>query len=102
MLIAGFGSGSVVLLGLAAVLLDVAVQAHQAFSQRDIYGLRPDARARINTVFMTTMFVGGAAATAVTGGLHDSAGWTGVTVFGTALLVLAGLVWLVGHVRRAR
>ena len=102
MLIAGFGSGSVVLLGLAAVLLDVAVQAHQAFSQRDIYGLRPDARARINTVFMTTMFVGGAAATAVTGGLHDSAGWPGVTVFGTSLLVLAGLVWLVGHVRRAR
>ncbi|HEX3591638.1 MAG TPA: MFS transporter [Pseudonocardiaceae bacterium] len=100
MLIAGFGSGSVILLGLAAVLLDVAVQAHQAFSQRDIYGLRPDARARVNTVFMTTMFVGGAAATAVTGVLHDSAGWFGVSMFGTALIVLAGIVWGVGHLRR--
>jgi predicted MFS family arabinose efflux permease len=100
MLVAGFGSGSVILLGLAAVLLDVAVQAHQAFSQRDIYGLRPDARARVNTVFMTTMFVGGAAATAVTGVLHDSAGWFGVSMFGMGLIVLAGIVWGVGHLRR--
>jgi predicted MFS family arabinose efflux permease len=99
MVLADLGSGSVVLLGVAAVLLDMAVQSHQAFSQRDIYGLRGDARARINTVFMTTMFVGGAAASAISGWLHDSYGWSGVTLFGAALIAVAGIVWSVGHLR---
>lgn len=100
MVLADLGSGSVLLLGAAAVLLDMAVQSHQAFSQRDIYGLRDDARARINTVFMTTMFVGGAAASAISGWLHDTYGWSGVTLFGAVLIALAGIVWSVGHLGR--
>jgi predicted MFS family arabinose efflux permease len=99
MLLADLGSGSVVLLALAGVLLDVAVQSHQSFSQRDIYGLRADARARINTVFMGTVFVGGAVSSAVSGLLHDSYGWSGVTLFGAGLLVLAAIGWTVGHLR---
>lgn len=98
LLLAAFGSGSVVLLGLAGVLLDVAVQGHQAFSQREIYGLHGNARARINTVFMTTVFVGGAAATAVSGWLHDTYGWFGVTLFGAGLMVVAAIVWSAEHV----
>ncbi|HEX5407729.1 MAG TPA: MFS transporter [Pseudonocardiaceae bacterium] len=101
MLLACFGAGSVILLGLAGVLLDLSVQGHQVFSQRDIYSLRGDARARINTVFMTTIFVGGAAASAVSGWLHDTFGWTGVCLFGAALLVLAAVVWTVGHLGRS-
>jgi predicted MFS family arabinose efflux permease len=97
MLLAAFGAGSVILLGLAGVLLDLAVQGHQVFSQRDIYALRGDARARINTVFMTTIFVGGAASSAVSGWLHDTFGWTGVALFGAILLMLAAIVWTVGH-----
>jgi predicted MFS family arabinose efflux permease len=101
MILADLGAGSVLLLGVAAVLLDFAVQSHQAFSQREIYGLHADARARINTVFMTTVFVGGAAATAISGWLHSAYGWTGVTLFGAGLMVLAGIGWLSGHLRRA-
>ncbi len=97
LVLADLGAHSVVLLGLAGVLLDVAVQGHQVFSQRDIYSLRPDARARVNTVFMTTVFAGGAAASAVAGWLHDSYGWTGVTLFGAALPVLGAIVWALGR-----
>jgi predicted MFS family arabinose efflux permease len=100
MLLADLGSGSVILLALAGVLLDLAVQSHQVFSQRDIYTLRGDARARINTVFMGTVFIGGAMSSAVSGLLHDSYGWSGVTLFGAGLLTLAAIVWTVGHVRR--
>jgi cyanate permease len=77
----------------AAVLLDLAVQANHVLSQRDIYGLRPDASARLNTVYMTTVFIGGAAASAVSGALTASAGWTAAALFGAALAALAGAVY---------
>jgi predicted MFS family arabinose efflux permease len=97
MLLAGLGAGSVVLLALAGVLLDFAVQCHQVMSQQVIYALRPQARARINTVYMTTVFTGGAISSAVAGVLHDAYGWTGVTVF-AAILPLFGLaVWATGR-----
>lgn len=94
MVLAGAGAGSVVLLAVAAVLLDVAVQGHQVLSQRDIYGLRGDARARVNTIFMTTVFVGGAIASGVAGWLDDAYGWFGVTVFAAVLQAVAGAIWL--------
>jgi len=93
MLLAGAGAGSLILLAVAAVLLDLAVQANHVLSQRDIYGLRPDASARLNTVYMTTVFLGGAAASAVSGALTEASGWTAATLFGAALAALAGAVY---------
>ncbi|MGE7433004.1 MFS transporter [Kitasatospora sp. NPDC001175] len=95
--LAAVGHGSVPLLALAAVLLDFAVQCHQVLSQAEIYALRGDARARINTVFMTSVFVGGATSSAVAGVLHTAHGWTGVCVFGTALPLAGLLVWAYGQ-----
>lgn len=93
MVLAGVGSDSVLLLASAGVLLDVAVQGHQVLSQRDIYALRSDARARVNTVFMSSVFLGGAFSSLATGWLNDRYGWTGVTLFGIALQVTAAGVW---------
>jgi predicted MFS family arabinose efflux permease len=91
--LAGVGHSSVVLLALGGVLLDLAVQCHQVMGQHEIYALRPDARARINTVYMTTVFVSGAVSSAVAGVLHDAYGWTGVCWFGAALPLLGFVVW---------
>jgi predicted MFS family arabinose efflux permease len=99
MVLADVGAANLILLGLAAVLLDVAVQGHQVLSQREIYQLRADARARINTVYMGTVFIGGAICSAVTGVLHDHGGWTAVTLFGAALPVVALAIWTWGAVR---
>jgi predicted MFS family arabinose efflux permease len=96
MVLAHVGSGSVALLAASAVLLDLAVQGHQVLAQRDIYGLHDDARSRVNAVFMTTMFVGGAVSSVLTGWIHGSWGWSGVTVFAAALQVLALAVWALG------
>ncbi len=94
--LAGIGQGSVVLLAVSGVLLDLGVQCHQVMSQHVIYALRPAARARINTVYMSTVFIGGAVSSALAGALHDAYGWTGVTAFAAAL-PLAGLaLWLTG------
>ncbi|MEV4345285.1 MFS transporter [Actinoplanes sp. NPDC049596] len=96
LILAAVGHGSVIVLAVAGILLDFAVQAHQVMSQHEIYALRENARARINTVFMTTVFSGGAIASALTGVLHDRYGWTGACVLGAGL-ALAGLgVWATG------
>jgi predicted MFS family arabinose efflux permease len=96
MVLAGAGAGSVVLLAAAGVLLDVAVQTHQVLSQREIYALREDARARVNAVYMGTVFIGGAISSAIAGVLHSHYGWTGVTIFAAALPLVAAGTWLRG------
>jgi predicted MFS family arabinose efflux permease len=101
-LLAALAHRSVPLLALAAVLLDFAVQGHQVLSQHEIYALRADARARINTVYMTSVFVGGATCSAVAGALHTAAGWPGVCALGTALPLAGLLVWAYGQWRTPR
>lgn len=96
MVVAGLGQSSVILLGLGGVLLDIGVQGHQILSQQEIYTLAPEARARINTVYMGTVFVGGAIGSAVAGPLHASFGFGGVMVFAVAASLVAFLVWA-GH-----
>lgn len=93
LVLAGLGHRSVLLLAVAGVLLDLAVQCHQVMSQHEIYALAPAARARINTVFMTTVFVSGAIASAVTGVLHGAYGWTGTCWFGAALPLAGFVMW---------
>jgi predicted MFS family arabinose efflux permease len=102
MVLAHYEAGNLLLLALAGILLDLAVQGHQVFSQREIYGLRPDARARINTVFMSTVYVGGAVASAAAGGVHDAYGWPGATMLGAALPAVALCVWVVSTLRTVR
>jgi predicted MFS family arabinose efflux permease len=99
MVLAAAGVRSLVLLAIAAVMLDLAVQGHQVLSQQEIYGLRADARARINTVFMTTIFVGGAIASAVAGVLYDAVGWTGSSLFAAALPLVGLVIWSVSRLR---
>ena len=91
--LAGVGHRSLILLAVGGVLLDLAVQCHQVMGQHEIYLLRPTARARINTVYMSTVFIGGAVCSAVTGLLHDAYGWTGVCWFGAALPLAGFVVW---------
>ncbi|GAB3567559.1 MFS transporter [Amycolatopsis endophytica] len=102
LVVAWLGAGSLVALALAGVVLDLTVQGHQVLSQREIYGLREDARARINTVFMTTIFVGGAVASALAGSLYDGFGWAGPCLFGAALPVIGLVIWSVSTVRARR
>jgi predicted MFS family arabinose efflux permease len=91
--LAGLGHHSIVLLALGGVLLDLAVNSHQVMSQAEIYALQPSARARINTVYMGTVFISGALSSAATGVLHQAYGWTGVCWFAAALPLIGLLVW---------
>jgi predicted MFS family arabinose efflux permease len=94
MLVAGIGASNLFVLALGGVLLDFAVQTHQVVSQRDIYALRPDARARVNSVYMTSVFLGGAGSAAATGAVLAVWGWSGVSVMAAALITVGLVIWI--------
>lgn len=79
--------------GLAAgvIVLDFAVQGALISHQHVIYALRPEARSRLNTIFMTAMFLGGAAGSAVSAYAWRAGGWGFVCLFGV-LLAAGGLL----------
>lgn len=91
--VALFGSGSVVLLAVAAVLLDVGVQTTLVLGQREVYASRPEARARMNTVYVASFFFAGAAASALSGVLFATGGWSAVCVLAAVLPLLGLVAW---------
>ena len=85
------GGRSLAWLIVGMVLLDLGNRASFIANQARIYALRPEARSRLNTVYMVSYFLGGAfgAAFGGAGALH--AGWLGLAAIG-ALLSLAAVV----------
>lgn len=88
----GFWQGSVVALVIGVLIMDLAVQSSQVANQARVYALDANARSLLNTVFMSTMLLGGAAGAGL-GGLAFSAwGWSGTCVFGAICAALALLL----------
>jgi predicted MFS family arabinose efflux permease len=70
---------SVVVLIVGVLLLDIGVQAMQVTNVALIYTLDETSHSRINTIFMTSVFVGGALGTLVGVICWQLGGWLGVT-----------------------
>jgi predicted MFS family arabinose efflux permease len=71
------------------ILLDLGVQAAHVANQTLVYSLAPDARSRLNTVYMFSYFVGGALASYAAAVCWARAQWTGVCLLALALLFVA-------------
>ncbi|MDO6834492.1 MFS transporter [Pseudoalteromonas carrageenovora] len=83
----------IIILALTGVFIDFAVQANMVLGQRAVYSLEPQSRARLNAIYMTSIFVGGAVGSLIASPLYEAGGWTSVA------LVAAGmpLISLIGY-----
>ncbi len=79
------------LVGLVAgvIVLDIGVQAAMISNQSRIFSLKPEARSRVNTVFMVCYFIGGTVGSTVGAFVWPHFGWLGVCVAGLLFAALA-------------
>lgn len=99
----GAGGGwSLAALLAGVIVLDLAAQAVHISNQNLVYAVRPEARNRLNSAYMTSYFVGGAAGSALTSVVWSSGGWGGVCVLGAALAAATVLVWAADLLSRRR
>ncbi|MDQ4140426.1 MAG: MFS transporter [Bacteroidota bacterium] len=93
-LIFGMSGSSYIGLVVGVILLDLGVQATHISNQTLIFSLRPEARNRLNTVYMVTYFLGGASGTFLASQIWHYWQWQGVVAIGIILSVFTLLVHL--------
>jgi predicted MFS family arabinose efflux permease len=99
-LLAGSGHWLACLL-VGVLALDFGSRANLVANQTRLYALLPQARGRLNTVFMTVYFVGGATGSALGAAVGGRFGWTGLAMAGIGCAALAGATGLYRSKTRA-
>ncbi len=94
------GGTSLIALIAGIVLLDLGIQGQQIANQSAIYALRPEARSRVNTAYMVSLFVGGVLGSLLASGVYGAAGWDGICILGAAVAAAGLALWAVTE-RRA-
>jgi predicted MFS family arabinose efflux permease len=84
----------VIFLALTGVLLDFAVQMNMVLGQRAVYTLDPHSRGRLNALYMTSIFIGGALGSMLASVVYAHGGWIYVAAIGSALPLLALILFM--------
>jgi predicted MFS family arabinose efflux permease len=93
-IIFGFSASSMAGLIVGVILMDMGVQAAHISNQASIFSIRPEARNRMNTVYMVTYFIGGSVGTLLATQAWHIYNWKGVATMGLILSVIALLIHL--------
>ncbi|MEZ5629151.1 MAG: MFS transporter [Burkholderiaceae bacterium] len=90
-----FGDVSLGAFLIGMLLVDGGLQALHISNQNVVYALEPQARSRLNAVYMTSYFIGASAGSALGSWawLHGRWAWTCVAGAGLGLLTLAAVLW---------
>lgn len=88
-----FSGSSVVGIILGIILLDFGLQGVHVSNQTRVYALIPEARNRLNTVFMTISFIGTACGSAFGLWLWKTNGWSAVCIGCGALAAVATTIY---------
>jgi predicted MFS family arabinose efflux permease len=93
-------AGYMIVLVVAAISLDAAMQGNQIIGQRLIYAIDPAARGRINAIYMMVVFISGALGSLLAGIAYFYGGWPATAATGTAFGI-ALLAYSIGEPRAA-
>ena len=93
--------GSVAAIWVTVVLMDIGIQATQVTNIALIYSLDEKANSRINTIYMTSYFIGGAIGSFVAIQLFNEGGWAWSTSF-MLVLAVAGILNVVSIKQTSR
>ena len=97
----GLARTSIPMLVLGIVVFDFACQSLHITNQSEIYRLRPDARSRLTSAYMTSYFLGGVVGSALASVVYAAHGWTGDCLLGAAFGACTLVLWLVQTLRGA-
>lgn len=95
------GAQSILVILLAVLLLDGAIQSLNVLNQLRVLNIDPERRSRINSAFVTSNFIGGAIGSALAGALWPIAGWRGISLAELVLIAAAAIVWFCNRHRFA-
>ncbi|CDR02533.1 MFS transporter [Streptomyces iranensis] len=95
------GTPGLAALTVGTLLLDISMQSGMVANQARVYALRPDARSRLNTAYMTCAYLGGSAGSWLGVRAWGRSGWWGVCAL-VALLTVLALVRHLPVLRRPR
>lgn len=95
LVIAELGASSIVVILVAVVILDAAIQSINVLNQTRLLSVDPAARSRLNSVFVTSNFIGGAAGSALAGFLWPLGGWSVLMIAAAVLITVALFIWYV-------
>ncbi|WP_091868676.1 MFS transporter [Pricia antarctica] len=90
-----FSGNSIIGLIIGVILVDLGLQALHITNQNIIFSKNPEARNRVNTIYMVGFFIGGALGTSLGAYAWDQFKWIGVSVLGISLSVIIAIVHLV-------
>lgn len=71
------------------IIIDIGMQCVQLSNQTATIQLSPEASSRMNTIYMTTYFIGGSLGTFLAGTLWSALGWTGTVAAGGGMVLAA-------------
>ena len=86
---------SIIGLILGVILVDLGLQALHITNQNIIFSKNPEARNRVNTIYMVGFFIGGALGTTLGAMAWQHYGWAGVSLLGIILSVLILMIHLI-------
>jgi predicted MFS family arabinose efflux permease len=100
-LIFAAGQHSFAALIIGVILVDLGVQTALVSNQARMYAINAEAAGRLNTIFMTSYFLGGALGSALASLAWTHFGWPGVCGVAIAMLLFALVPYGVSRMRRA-
>jgi predicted MFS family arabinose efflux permease len=88
-------AGAITTLVLLAIAIDAAIQTTQIISRRMIFGVPPETRGRVNAIYMTCLFTGGATGSVAGSITYHWGGWPATASAGGLIAVAVLLLFAI-------